>query len=67
MELSEKTELVSKLKELARTGELNVSSSRLEEMRREGMLLGGNVRTIYMEGEVITICLSEEISLKRVK
>ncbi len=67
MNLREKTELISILKELAKTGELNVSSSRLEEMRREEKLPGGNIRAIYMEGNVITIYLSETISVKRIK
>ena len=62
MNLSEKIELVSILNELVKTGELDVSSS------RSGVLLpGDNIRTIYMKGDVITIYLSETISVKRVK
>ncbi len=62
MKLSEKTELVRILKKLVREGELDVSSSRSEELRS-----GGNIRTIFMKGDVITIYLSEDISVKRVK
>lgn len=62
MKLSEKIKLVSILKELVRTGELDISSSRLEEL-----FPGENIRTIHMKGDVITICLSETISVKRVK
>ncbi len=62
MKLSEKIDLVGILKELVRTGELDVSSSRSEEL-----IPGENIRTIYMKGDVITIYLSEAISVKMVK
>jgi hypothetical protein len=62
MKLSEKVGLVNILKELVRTGELDVSSSRQEEL-----LPGENIRTIYMKGDIITIYLSETISVKRIK
>ncbi len=62
MKLSEKSKLVSILKELVRTGEFDISSSRIEEL-----LPGENIRTIYVKGDVITIYLSEDISVKRVK
>ena len=62
MKLSKRIELVSILKELARTREPDVSGSRLEEL-----LPGGNIRKIYMKGDVMTIYLSETISVKRVK
>ena len=62
MKLSEKIDLVNTLKELVRTGELDVSSSRSEEL-----LPGENIRTIYIKGDVINIYLSEAISVQRVK
>ncbi len=62
MELREKTDLVNILKGLVRTGELDVSSSRPEEL-----LPGENIRTIYMKGDIIIIYLSETISVKRIK
>ncbi len=62
MKLSEKIELVSILKELVRTGEVDVSGSKLEEL-----LPGGNIRTIYLKGDVIIIYLSETTSVKRIK
>ncbi len=62
MKLSEKVGLVNILKELVRTGELDVSSSGQEEL-----LPGENIRTIYMKGDIITIYLSETISVKRMK
>lgn len=61
MKLSEKLELVSTLKELVRTGELDISCS-----NSEGLAPGENIRTIYMKGDVITIYLSESISVKKV-
>ena len=62
MKISEKIELINILKELVRTGELDISSSRSEEL-----IPGENIRTIYMKGDVIIIFLSEDISVKRVK
>ncbi len=62
MKISEKIELINILKELVRTGELDVSSSRSEEL-----IPGENIRTIYMKGDIITIYLSETISVKRIK
>ena len=61
MELNEKIDFANVLKELARTGELDVSSSRTEEL-----VPGENIRTVYMKGNVITIYLSESISIKRI-
>ena len=62
MKISEKLELTNILKELVRTGELDISSSRSEEL-----IPGENIRTIYMKGDIITIYLSETISVKRIK
>ena len=62
MKISEKLELINILKELVRTGELDISSSRSEEL-----IPGENIRTIYMKGDIITIYLSETISVKRIK
>lgn len=62
MELNEKIELLNILNELVRIGELDISSSRSEEL-----LPGENIRTIYMKGDVINIYLSETISVQRVK
>ena len=62
MKIREKIKLVSTLKELARKGELDISSSRPEEL-----LPGENIRTIYMKGDAIHIYLSESISVRRVK
>ena len=62
MKLSEKIELVSILKELVRKGELDISSSRPEEL-----IPGANIRTIYIKGDVINIYLSETISVQKVK
>jgi hypothetical protein len=62
MRLSEKIKLVRVLNELVRTGELDVSSS-----RPEILFPGENIRTVYMKGDVITIYLSEAISVKRIK
>ena len=62
MKISEKIELINILKELVRTGELDISSSRSEEL-----IPGENIRTIYMKGDIITIYLSETISVKRIK
>jgi hypothetical protein len=61
MELNDKVGLANVLKRLARTGELDVSSS-----RAEGLIPGENIRTVYMKGDVITIYLSEPISIKRI-
>jgi hypothetical protein len=63
MELNDKVGLANVLKRLARTGELDVSSS-----RAEGLIPGAgeNIRTVYMKGDVITIYLSESISIKRI-
>ncbi len=55
MELSEKIKLVSILNELARAGELDICSSGQEELLPEE-----NIRIIYIEEGVITICLSEK-------
>lgn len=54
MKLNEKIKPVSILKELIRTGELDVSNSSGEKLPK-----GGNIRTIYMKGDVITIYLSK--------
>jgi hypothetical protein len=62
MELNEKIKLLNILNELVRTGELDISSSRSEEL-----LPGENIRTIYMKGDVINIYLSGTISVQRVK
>ncbi|MEE9604128.1 MAG: hypothetical protein V3V70_01030 [Candidatus Scalindua sp.] len=60
--MNEKIELVNVLNELVRKGELAISNSKTEEL-----FSGEDIRIVCMKGDVIHICLSDSISVKREK
>ncbi len=62
MKINEKKLLVGFLNNLIDEGELVVSNSETEEL-----LSGEDIRTVCMKGDVIHICLSESISVRREK
>ncbi len=62
MKRNEKIELINILNELVREGELAVSNSKTAEL-----FSGEDIRIVCMKGDVILICLSEPISVKREK
>ncbi len=60
--ISEKRKLVNVLNELVNEGELVVDDSKTGEL-----FYGEDIRLIFMEGDVIHICLSENITVRREK
>ncbi len=62
MKISEKRLLAEILNALARTGKIPVSNSKTAEL-----FSGEDIRIVCMKGDVIHICLSEPISVKREK
>ena len=62
MKMSEKRLFAEILNALAREGELAVSNSKTEEL-----FSGEDIRIVCMKGDVIHICLSKSISVRREK